>query len=219
MSLVTPGEGREDTRARIDMPDDAAIRTVIDAFAGAEARLLVTDEVEGRRSVEVSHEALIRHWEKLRAWIDENRDKLRTREFLKANRAEWLKHGRDPGLLNLPRLYVEAARSLYQQPGDVVIKDVKDYVEALLDRERRRQEAEEEKYLADISAAQSRTWVAAAAAVLLLVLAVFAGREALIANEQKAIADKQTPAALAAISKTSLSSNPAQRRTRRHGLE
>ena len=100
-----------------------------------------------------------------------------------------------------------------------LIKDVKDYVEALLDHERRRQEAEEEKYLADISAAQSRTWVAAAAAVLLLVLAVFAGREALIANEQKAIADKQTPAALAAISKTSLSSNPAQRRTRRHGLE
>ena len=145
VSLVTPGEGREDTRARIDMPDDAAMRRVIQTFAGGEARLVVTDEAGGRRSVEVSHEALIRHWDKLRAWIDENRDKLRTREFLRANRAEWLKHGRAAGLLDLPSLYVEAARSLYQQPGDVVINDVKDYVEALLDHERRRQEAEEAK--------------------------------------------------------------------------
>ena len=96
VSLVTPGEGREDTRARIDMPDDAAMRRVIQTFAGGEARLIVTDEAGGRRSVEVSHEALIRHWDKLRAWIDENRENLRTREFLKTNRAEWLKHGRDP---------------------------------------------------------------------------------------------------------------------------
>jgi hypothetical protein len=78
----------------------------------------------------------------LRAWIDENRDKLRTREFLRANRAEWLKHGRDPGLLGLPSLYVEAARSLYEQPGDVVIDDIVDYVEALLAHERRRREDE-----------------------------------------------------------------------------
>jgi hypothetical protein len=43
VSLVTPGEGREDTRARIDMPDDAAMQSVVQAFAGAEARLIVTD--------------------------------------------------------------------------------------------------------------------------------------------------------------------------------
>ena len=140
VSLVTPGEGRDDTRARIDMPDDAAMRRVIQTFAGGEARLVVTDEAGGRRSVEVSHEALIRHWDKLGIWIDENRGKLRTREFLKANRVEWLKHGNDPTLLNLPRLYVEAARNLRDQPGDVVIDDVKDYIESLLDHERKERE-------------------------------------------------------------------------------
>jgi hypothetical protein len=154
VSLVTPGEGREDTRARIDMPNDDAMRRVIQSFAGGEARLVVTDEAGGRRSVEVSHEALIRHWDKLRAWIDENRDKLRTRDFLKANRADWLKHGRDAGLLDLPNLYVEAARSLYQQPGDVVIDEVKDYVEALLDHERQRREAGEAKQHKELEAAQ-----------------------------------------------------------------
>jgi len=220
VSLVTPGEGREDTRARIDMPDDDAMRRVIQTFAGGEARLVVTDEAGGRRSVEVSHEALIRHWKELRGWVDENREKLRTREFLRANCAEWIKHGRAPGLLDLPSLYVEAARSLYQQPGDVVIDDVKDYVEALLDNARRRQDEEEAKQRAELEAAQRlaeersitaeterqlrlnaqasakkaslRSLAAAAAAVLLLLVAVFAGREAWVANEQKALADKQT---------------------------
>jgi TIR domain len=154
VSLVTPGEGREDTRARIDMPDDETMRRVIQTFAGTDARLVVTDEAAGRRSVEVSHEALIRHWDRLRAWIEENRDKLRTREFLKTNRAEWLKHDRDPGLLGFPTLYVETARSLYEQPGDVVIDDIKDYVGALLEHDRQRQESEDEQRRAELEAAQ-----------------------------------------------------------------
>jgi len=40
VSLVTPGEGREDTRARIAMPDDAVMRSVVETFAGGDARLL-----------------------------------------------------------------------------------------------------------------------------------------------------------------------------------
>ena len=206
------------------MPDDDAMRRVIQTFAGGEARLVVTDEAGGRRSVEVSHEALIRHWDKLRAWIDENRDKLRTREFLKANRAEWLKHGRDPGLLDLPSLYVEAARSLHEQPGDVVIDDVKDYIEALLRprpaaegsarKRSRREELEAARRLADERArseekerglreqaegsakrARQRLWFALAASVLLLFVAGYAFREARVANEQRAIAEAQTATA------------------------
>jgi WD40 repeat protein len=154
VSLVTPGEGHEDTRARIDMPDDDAMRRVIQSFAAGEARLVVTDEAAGHRSVEVSHEALIRHWDRLRGWIDENRDKLRTREFLKTNRAEWIKHGRDPGLLGLPSLYIEAARSLYGHPGDVVTDDIRDYVEALLDHDWKQKDAEDTKQREELKAAR-----------------------------------------------------------------
>jgi hypothetical protein len=96
--LVWPGEGREDTRSRVDMPDDAAMRSVVQTFASEEARLIVIDRAGDRSPVEVTHEALIRHWEKLRGWIEENRDKLRTRESLRAQRAEWLEHGSDPDL-------------------------------------------------------------------------------------------------------------------------
>ena len=109
VSLVTPGEGREDTRARIAMPDGAAMQRVVETFAGPEARLIVTGEAGGRRSVEVSHESLIRHWNELRAWVDENRDKLRTRARLRDGRAEWLKHDRDPSLLDIPSLHLEDA--------------------------------------------------------------------------------------------------------------
>jgi hypothetical protein len=140
VTLVTPGEGREDARARIDMPDDEAMRRVIQTFAGGEARLVVTDQAGGRPSVEVSHEALIRHWDKLRAWIDENRDNLRIREFLRANREEWVKHGREPSLLITASPHLESARRLHDQPGDVVIDEIKDYIDASLEEQRRRQE-------------------------------------------------------------------------------
>ena len=72
------------------MPADPAMLAVAETFAGAGARLIVTgDDSTGTRLAEVSHEALIRHWEKLRAWVDENRANLKTRAELLADRAEW----------------------------------------------------------------------------------------------------------------------------------
>ena len=216
VSLVTPGEGREDTRARIDMPDDEAMQRVIQTFAGGEARLVVTDEAGGRRSVEVSHEALIRHWDKLRDWIDDNRDKLRTRDFLKANRAEWRKRNRDPRLLALPSQYVSAARSLYDQPGDVVIDEVRDYIEALLDNERRRQEAEEARQREELKAAQRLADERARSEETERRLrleaeenANEAKQQAKLAREQRATALQNESAALAALSNTARSTNPA----------
>ena len=151
MSLVTPGEGREDTRARIDMPADAAMQRVIQAFAATEARLIVTDRAGERGSVEVSHEALIRHWDKLRAWIDDNRDKLRTRaRFSRKNgrRMAYYKRNKDSELLGIPQP-VSEGRSRRLSPegadGDVVIDEVKDYIEALVDDDRRRRVAAEKQ--------------------------------------------------------------------------
>jgi hypothetical protein len=190
VSLVTPGEGREDTRRRIDMPEGAAMRSVVETFAGTEARLVVTDQSDGRRSVEVSHEALIRHWDRLRTWIDENRDNLRTRDFVRANRTEWLKHDRDPNLLDLPRLHLEAAKKLRDQPGDVVIDEVRDYIDAALERQRWKQEADQAKQRKELEKAQrlaraERTAKEAAEA------AVRAEAEARTAAEQRTLAETQ----------------------------
>jgi Novel STAND NTPase 1/TIR domain len=119
VSLVTPGEGREDTRARIDMPDDAAMRSVIQTFAGTEARLIVTDRAGERGSVEVSHEALIRHWTELREWIDANRENLRTRARLKEDRTEWVKRNKDTELLGISSLRLKEVQKLSYVPTAV----------------------------------------------------------------------------------------------------
>ena len=91
VSLIAPGEGREDTRARAELPDDEAIRQVVQAFSDASARLLVTGDetASARRTVEISHEALIRHWGLLKEWIKANRDTLRRRERVR----ERMRHG------------------------------------------------------------------------------------------------------------------------------
>jgi WD40 repeat protein len=220
VSLVKPGEGREDTRARIPAPSDAATQMVIRTFADTEARLVVTDEADGRGSVEVTHEALIRHWSALRGWVDENRDNLRIRDWLRDSRADWIKHNRDASLLDIPRLHLAEAQKLFKQPGDVRIDDIKDYIEALLDHDRQRKEAEEVQQREELEAARrladerarsaenerglkelavgsaktarQRLWFAIAASVLLLFVAGYAFLEARDADLQSAIAENRT---------------------------
>jgi hypothetical protein len=81
LQLVQLGEGTEDTR-RI------AIRTKIGSDCWnlitrkdglTDQRLVVTghNEQSGEEIAEIVHEALIREWQQLRRWINENRDCLR----------------------------------------------------------------------------------------------------------------------------------------------
>ena len=47
--------------------------------------------------VEVAHEALIREWDRLRGWLDDDRDSLRTHRHLTAAATTWSEGGRDDG--------------------------------------------------------------------------------------------------------------------------
>lgn len=63
-------------------------------------RLLVTGRsAEGVETVELAHEALINAWEKLRAWVEEDRAFLAWREVLRHDRDRWERGGRDRDLL------------------------------------------------------------------------------------------------------------------------
>jgi TIR domain len=101
--MVRPGEGVEDTRQRAAMPGanpvaEATIRKL------ADARLVVTerDAASGRETVEVAHEALIRGWQRLREWIDADREFLRTRERIAAQARLWEDEGKSPDRLLPP---------------------------------------------------------------------------------------------------------------------
>ncbi len=96
LRLVIPGENTPDTSRRLSWPElggDAKSRAVIDALANE--RLLTIDD----RGVAIVHETLIRTWPRLRSWIDDARDELRTRQRITQASTEWDNQGRDPDLL------------------------------------------------------------------------------------------------------------------------
>lgn len=96
LRLVTLGEGAEDTRRRVlrselsEMNvDQARLSRVIDAFG--QHRLLSFDRDMTSRipTVEIAHEALIRRWQVLRKWLDNNREALRLQRQLAEAAEQW----------------------------------------------------------------------------------------------------------------------------------
>jgi hypothetical protein len=67
-----------------------------------DARLLVTDrDPQGRETIEVAHEALLRTWPLLGGWLDDDRDKLRLLESIQRSAEEWDQgRGRDDLLIH-----------------------------------------------------------------------------------------------------------------------
>ncbi|OEJ28335.1 DNA-binding protein [Streptomyces agglomeratus] len=75
------------------LPDRHAVETALDAFV--RARLITVDS----DAVEITHEALLRAWPRLRRWIGTNRAGLLIHQQLAEAAAEWVRGDRDPGLL------------------------------------------------------------------------------------------------------------------------
>jgi serine phosphatase RsbU (regulator of sigma subunit) len=97
LELVQIGEDAQDTRRRI--PKDALMHLgstyqVERVIARLASRRLLTTSSQGSQSpvqnfVEVSHEALIREWPKLRGWLNDNRGDLRFGRTLLQAAQEW----------------------------------------------------------------------------------------------------------------------------------
>ncbi|MEM7125694.1 MAG: effector-associated domain EAD1-containing protein [Chloroflexota bacterium] len=114
LRLTELGEGREDTRRRIDRSElyatgvePEAVRAIVTKLATI--RLIVTSQAqnvndggsnatEERIEVEVAHEALIRAWPRLRNWLDDDREGLRLHRRLAEDAREW-EQTKDDGFL------------------------------------------------------------------------------------------------------------------------
>ncbi|MBV9012332.1 MAG: hypothetical protein JO272_09830 [Pseudonocardiales bacterium] len=98
---VSDQGGSADTRRRLPraqlieaLPDSApAVEAALEAFGGA--RLLTFDTT----SVEITHEALLRAWPRLRHWIDTDRAGNLTRQDLEHAATRWDRDGRDSAAL------------------------------------------------------------------------------------------------------------------------
>lgn len=100
LRLTELGEGTEDTRRRAPfdelIPHDetaASVHAVLRLLADARLITLNAD------SAEVAHEALIREWPQLRAWLNQDRDGLRLHRQITEAAQEWELLERDPGAL------------------------------------------------------------------------------------------------------------------------
>ncbi len=96
--VAQPDEGAEDTKRRIPLAEvDPALQALVRKLA--DVRLLVTgrDEQSGVETVEVAHEALIRKWEALQRWLNEDREFLLWRQRFQLDLARWQVGGQQPG--------------------------------------------------------------------------------------------------------------------------
>src|SRR5688500_12956825 len=70
----------------------------------------------GRDEVEVAHEALIRHWPRLRSWLETDRADLLLRESVREAAQEWNQHDRAESYLAHRGRRLDAAAALQQHP-------------------------------------------------------------------------------------------------------
>jgi len=105
LRLVTLDEGTGDTRRRVrrselaTLADTQTMDAVIEAFG--RHRLLSFDRDADTRepTVEIAHEALLREWARLRAWINDAREDLRQQARISAAAGEWLQAEQGPEYL------------------------------------------------------------------------------------------------------------------------
>jgi WD40 repeat protein/cellulose biosynthesis protein BcsQ len=131
LDLVRPGEGMNDTRRRAIVGSLAVsaekVKSVVKVLA--DARLVVTgrDETTGEEFVELAHEALIRNWGQLRAWLDEVRDFLVWRQRLQTAIDVWKRSEHDEGAL-LRGVPLTVAQSWQNEQGDDLTQAERDYI-------------------------------------------------------------------------------------------
>ena len=176
--LTELGDGTQVTRRRAAMDELLSrgatadpVRDVLRALS--EARLITI----GMDAVEVAHEALIREWPRLRAWLDEDRDSLRARRDLGEAAREWDRLRRDPGALyrglRLARALELADRDAHEWTG----------LERAFIEASRESAAKEERERTDTSARLQRR--ARYLALALSVIVAAAGAAAVFADQAR----------------------------------
>ncbi len=130
LHLTEIGEGTLDTRRRPTLgeilayhEDAAVVNEVLKLLS--DARLITTE----RETVQVAHEALIREWPMLRAWLDESRDDVRMQRALDTSAKEWLKAARDPSFL-LRGTRLTQFQEWAVKTTVTLLQDARDYLDA-----------------------------------------------------------------------------------------
>ncbi|BCM70648.1 hypothetical protein EASAB2608_05982 [Streptomyces sp. EAS-AB2608] len=182
LRLTALGVGTEDTRRRISREElDPGPDTAFVLESLARQRLVTLDE----ECVEITHEAIIRCWPRLRGWLTEDRDRLLLHRQLTEATAGWEAQDRDPhALYRGARL--AAALDLAAADGS-----------RLTSRERRFLDASRDAQAGETAAVRRRTVRLRQLVALLTVLVVVAVTAGVLAVGSRGSAIRQRNVAIA----------------------
>ena len=181
IQLVRPGEGTEDTR-RLATKVELGQENWDLVKELADERLVVTSRNgEGRDTVEVVHEALIRHWGELRQWMEVDREFRVWQERLRVALSQWEEAQRHDGALLSGVALGEAEARFKERQGDLSSVEREFIRESLefrarqveLEEKRRQQELERERQARRV--AQRTTAGAVLVGLVMAVLTVMTG--------------------------------------------
>jgi hypothetical protein len=101
-------------------------------------RLVVTDSSpDGTPTVSLAHEAVLRHWERLSAWVEANRKELDFRARVAATMERWGRGGRTSDLLLPAGAPLEEGLALLRSWGDELPEPERDFIGRSAKRVRR----------------------------------------------------------------------------------
>lgn len=226
LRLVTLGEGTEDTRRRVLVgellsaaEDEAAAQSVLDLYSKYRLFTFDHDPVTRDPTVEVAHEALIREWQRLREWLDDNRDDVRVQQRLSFAAQEWVKQGRDPSFL-ASGLRLQQFETLLEAGNLALSAEEAEYTRASLEERNRREAEEEARRQRELQLErrarrrlQAFVGVFIAATIIASILALLAlqARAEAQDNEEKAQENEATAVAESFLRATAQSEAEAQR--------
>jgi hypothetical protein len=119
----------------LDDPGDPDLQALVRALV--EARLLVADHAGGQAGYRVAHEALLRRWPRVTAWIARHRAALACLDELRPWVRRWLQAGRAPGSLMPSGAVLWQASRLLDDPRQLLADDERIFVQASIARLRR----------------------------------------------------------------------------------
>ena len=180
--------------------DDLPRRAVPLLRRFVDARLLVTDrDPQGRETIEVAHEALLRTWPLLGGWLAEDQDKLRLLESLQRSAEEWDQGGRRDDLLIHRNGRLKDAEALLANPRFTMPEASVEraYLDACSAAQQAREAAEkeeQERRIRDAKKIAQRTAMGLVVALLVASLAVwqyFEAKRESTAGERRAFGHRR----------------------------